>query len=168
MLRWLMMTVGAAVVVLMGFAPYPAYEVVLDRAPTDVRVGVPFEVGFSIHAAEGAPPAGHLAPLVVARNPASREVVKVAAQPVTAPGQYAALLILPAAGRWQWEIYPEGESGATPVAMSPLVVGDPGANWVESSLAAGVLALLAAVTALAVMVGRLLRRHEAEVEYVRR
>lgn len=168
MSRWLMMTLGAAVFMLMGFAPFPTYEVILDRAPADVRVGVPFEVGFSIHAAEGAAPAGRLAPLVVARNPATREQVKVAAQPVTAPGQYAALLILPAAGRWQWEIYPEGEGGATPVTMSPLVVADPGASWVESSLAAGVLALLAAVAALAVLVGRLLRRHEAEVEYVRR
>ena len=66
MLRWLMITVGAALCLLVGFSPYPSYEVTLDRAPGDLRVGVPFAVGFSIRATEDGELPGALAPVVVA------------------------------------------------------------------------------------------------------
>ena len=168
MLRWLMMLLGASLLVLVGFAPYPAYVVTLDSAPAEVRVGVPFEVGFSIQPAEGTAPASRLAPLVVVTNAATREQVKVEARPDSAPGHFAALLILPAAGRWQWEIYPEGPSGATPVVMSPLTVGDAGEGWLQSSLMLALLALLAAAVGVGVAAGRLARRQPVEVEYARR
>ena len=165
MLRWLMITVGAAVCLLVGFAPYPAYVVTLDRAPADLRVGVPFEVGFSVRAAEGQPPAGNLAPLVVATNAATREQIKVTALPNSQPGHFEALLVLPAAGRWQWDIYPEGERGATPVTMSPLMVADAGEGWIESTLSVAMLAVLAAVLGVFVAAGRLVKRREVVVEY---
>ena len=164
MLRWLSIALGAAVCLLLAFAPYPTYEVTLDRAPGEVRVGVPFEVGFSIRANEGTAAAGELAPVVVATNGATRETIKAGARPDSAPGHYEALLILPAAGRWQWEIYPEGEAGALPVAMNPLMVGDTVEGWVESSLALAFLALLAAVLGVVVAAGRLVGRR-AVVEY---
>lgn len=157
MLRWLSIGLGAAVCLLLSFAPYPAYEVTLDRAPGEVRVGVPFEVGFSIRANAGAS-AGLLAPVVVATNGATRETIKVGARPDSAPGHYAARLILPAAGRWQWEIYPEGEAGATPVAMNPLMVGGTVEGWVVSTLAPAFLALLAALLGVVVAAGRIVRR----------
>jgi hypothetical protein len=168
MSRWLMMLLGVSLLVLVGVAPYPAYVVTLDRAPAEVRVGVPFEVGFSIQPAEGAAPASRLAPLVVATNTATREQVKVAARPDSAPGHFEALLILPAAGRWQWEIYPEGQDGETPVVMSPLTVGDAGEGWLQSSLTLALLALLAAAVGVGLAAGRLARRVPVEVEYVRR
>ncbi len=165
MLRWLMLTVGAALCVLVGFAPYPAYVVTLDRAPGDLRVGVPFEVAFSIRASEGAASPSELAPVVVATNAVTREQIKVGARPDSAPGHFKALLILPAAGRWQWEIYPEGERGATPVSMSPLMVGDAGEGWVTTTLAIAGGALLAALLALLAAVGRVVRRPAVAVEY---
>lgn len=167
MLRWLQLTLGAGLVLLMGFAPYPTYVVTLDRAPGTVRVGVPFEVGFSIRAAEGNAPPSTLAPLVVATNAATREQIKVSARPDSAPGHYAALLILPAAGRWQWEIYPDGQAGATPVAMSPLVVGDAGEAWLQSWLTLALLALLGAVVGV-LAAGRVVKQRAVAVGYGRR
>ena len=161
MLRWLMITVGATLCLLVGFSPYPSYEVTLDRAPGDLRVGVPFAVGFSIRATEEAELPGMLAPVVVATNATTREQIKVGARPNSAPGHYEALLILPAAGRWQWEIYPEGVNGGTPVAMVPMMVGDAGEGWVESSLAVGGLALLLATLGVVAAAGRLVRRRAA-------
>lgn len=160
MLRWLMIMLGAAACLLVAFSPYPAYVVTLDRAPADLRVGVPFEVGFSIRAAEGAALAGTLAPLVVATNAATREQIKVTAQPDSADGHFEALLILPASGRWQWDIYPEGERGAAPVTMSPLMVGDAGEGWIESTLSVAMLAVLAAVLGVFVAAARLVKRRE--------
>jgi hypothetical protein len=161
MLRWLMITLGAALFLLVGFGPYPVYVVTLDRAPADLRVGVPFEVGFSIRPSEGSEPAAALAPLVVATNTSTHEQIKVGARPNSAPGHYQALLILPEAGRWQWEIYPEGQSGATPVAMSPLMVGDASEGWVQSTLTLVLLVLLGALAAVAVAAGRLVRKRVA-------
>ena len=165
MLRLVMVIMGSALCLLVGFAPYPSYEVILDRAPGDLRVGVPFEVGFSIQPAEGAQPAGTLAPVVVATNAATRERIKIGARPDSAPGHFEALLILPASGRWHWEIYPEGEQGATPISMSPLMVGDASEGWVESSLTVAGTALLAALLGAAAVVGRVVRRRAVVVEY---
>ena len=162
MLRWLMMTLGAGLFLLVGFAPYPAYVVTLDRAPGDLRVGVPFEVGFSIRPAEGSEPGGTLAPLVVATNATTREQIKVGARPDSEPGHYEALLILPAAGRWQWEIYPEGQTGATAVAMSPMMVGDAGEGWVQPSITLALLALLGAVVGV-LAAGRVVKRRAVAV-----
>jgi hypothetical protein len=166
MLRWLMIMLGAALCLLVGFGPYPAYVVTLDRAPSDLRVGVPFEVGFSIRASEGTEPAAALAPLVVVTNAITREELKIGALPSNAPGHYEALLILPKAGRWQWEIYPEGEASEAAVAMSPLMVGDAGEGWVQSTLMLALLALAGASAGVAVAAGRLVRRR-GEVEYAR-
>jgi hypothetical protein len=158
MLRWLLIVLGGASFVLVGFAPRPAYVVVLDRAPGEVRVGVPFQVGFSIRASEGTEPPAGLAPLVVATNAATRGRIKVAARPNSMAGHFEALMILPEAGRWQWEIYPEGEAGATPVAMSPLVVGDASEGWLQSTLSLALLAVLGAVVGVSVAVARAVKR----------
>jgi hypothetical protein len=158
MLRWLTIVLGGALFVLVGFAPRPAYVVVLDRAPGEVRVGVPFEVGFSIRASEDTEPAAGLAPVVVATNATTRGQIKVAARPNSVPGHFEALIILPQAGRWQWEIYPEGEAGATPVAMSPLMVGDATEGWLQATLTLALLALLGALVGVSVAAGMAVRK----------
>jgi hypothetical protein len=52
--------------------------------------------------------------------------VRASARPDRAPGHFAAVLILPAAGRWEWAIHPYGEARGTPVVMAPLEVGRAG------------------------------------------
>jgi NAD(P)-dependent dehydrogenase (short-subunit alcohol dehydrogenase family) len=124
MVRWMMsaLVTGAAMAVGLALAlALPAENVIvtLDHPPRDLQTGVPFSLGFTVHGAAAAKP------LVTARN-AAGEAVVVAAQPEKEPGHFVALLILPSAGQWEWDIRPFGVEGA-PVAMSPLQVTDPGA-----------------------------------------
>lgn len=126
--------------------------VTLEAAPGEVWVGVPFTVGFALQPADGG-----FTPLVVAQQPGTGQVARAAAQPAQGRGHYAARLILPAAGAWEWAVLPFGaEAQAVPVGQ--LVAGSPHAAEPappEAWLWAG---LIAAASAPAVMLCLLVRR----------
>lgn len=159
MLRWHSASLAAALSLLLALVPSSKrITVTLDQAPAEISVGVPFKVGFTVHVVEGELPPTALAPLLVAENPASRDQVKVLARPDSAPGHYAATLILPAAGAWNWQIYPEGDMAEPPAVMSPLQVSDPAAGRLDPGLLAAGVGLLALAVALVTAGVRLLRR----------
>jgi hypothetical protein len=109
-------TPGAALAALAAPAPVPAEVVVtLDDAPGEVWVGVPFSVGFAI-----APVDPGFAPLVVAQQPGGGQVARAVAQPAQGHGHFAARLILPAPGEWEWAVLPYGIQ-AEAVPLGPLV-----------------------------------------------
>ncbi len=159
MLRWPAASLAAALSLLLALAPSPKrISVTLDQTPAEISVGVPFKVGFTVHALDGELPETALAPLLVAESPASRGQVRVLAQPDSAPGHYQATLILPTAGAWNWQIYPEGDLAEPPAVMSPLQVRDPAGERPDLGLLAAGVGLLLLVVALLTAGARLLRR----------
>ena len=161
MLRWLRRFVAAALVPLI-LAPLALalpvqaadLRVTLDTLPGGASVGVPLKVGFSVLLEPDGQPATGLSPLIVARNRTGSQVV-VQARPASAQGHYAATLILPSAGSWNWEIYPSGSLDTTPVAFSPLEVSDPADAGLAPQLALLTAAILGTLGMAMLLVWRL-------------
>jgi hypothetical protein len=113
--------------------------VTLDSAPTDVRAGVPFDIGFMIISAhEGHEAMTGGSPTLIARNPDTGELVTVQGVEDGKAGHYLASITLPSGGSWNWEIQVWGQK----FTMSPIDVGAAGAQPVQAAQSAATLPAL--------------------------
>jgi len=116
----LLLAVGVRSVYAGGWA-----VVTLDALPMSVRVGAAVTIGFQVQQ-HGIHPMdfkdGEV--LVVARLAEGTEALSVIAKATSQPGHYAAALVFPTEGLWQWEIRP----GGFPVATMPALTVAPAAT----------------------------------------
>jgi hypothetical protein len=133
----------------------------LDSLPTDMQVGVPFTIGFTVRQ-HGNKPMSGLSPTIRMRNASSGETVQFSATAEGAVGHYVATLIIPSAGTWEWEI----DAFGAPAPMSPLTIAvaasitQPAPTALPITPFAGVM-LVILVLATGLMVLRLRRRANA-------
>ena len=82
--------------------------VTLDELPTSVHAGEPLAVGFTVRQ-HGRTPLSGLDPTILATHVETGERVQVQATDDGAVGHYAATLMLPSAGAWDWSIRAFGD-----------------------------------------------------------
>ena len=146
-----------ALLVLSALSVVPAWGggwavITLDALPTSPQAGEPLSVGFSVFQ-HGQTPLAGLDPTIVASHIESGEWIKVQATDEGAVGHYAATLLLPSAGAWDWTIRAFGDV-AQP--MPRIVVQTAVAAAPQASPAPAPLLLLGALTAAMAVAGVLL------------
>jgi mono/diheme cytochrome c family protein len=82
--------------------------ITLDALPTSPQAGESLSVGFSVFQ-HGQTPLAGLDPTIVASHVESGERIQVQATDEGAVGHYAATLVLPSAGAWDWTIRAFGD-----------------------------------------------------------
>jgi mono/diheme cytochrome c family protein len=103
--------------------------ITLDKLPSGVVAGEPFEIGFTV-LQHGKTPMADLAPTITASLSKSDTFV-VNAKPEGATGHYAATLTFPKQGNWGWSI----QAFTMDQAMPELSVATPNANSVNQPAA---------------------------------
>jgi len=141
---------GTLLVVLMmsALSTIPAWGggwavITLDALPASPQAGEALSVGFTV-LQHGHTPLGGLGPRIVATHAESGERVQVEAIDEGAVGHYAATLVLPSAGSWDWTIRAFGDvAQAMPqIRVAPAVSGalqpstGPVAPWILGVAAA--------------------------------
>ena len=117
--------------------------VTLDALPASPQAGEALPVGFTV-LQHGITPLAGLSPRIVATHAESSERVQVEAIDEGALGHYAATLVLPSAGSWDWTIRAFGDVAqpmpqirVTPaISVAPQPLTGPVAPWVFGIAAA--------------------------------
>ena len=117
--------------------------VTLDALPASPHAGEALSVGFTV-LQHGRTPLAGLSPRIVATHAESSERVQVEAIDEGALGHYAATLVLPSAGSWDWTIRAFGDVAepmprirvASAASVSPQPLAGPVAPWVLGVAAA--------------------------------
>jgi cytochrome c2 len=112
--------------------------ITLDELPGPVKANQPLEIGFMIRQ-HGVTPLGDLSPIINAHIDGSTQTVRVLAEDKGETGHYAATLVLPQSGTWQWEIEAFGAAQPMPALT---VVNASAAEGNPSLLKPNTLALL--------------------------
>ena len=114
--------------------------ITLDELPGPVEANRPLEIGFMIRQ-HGINPLGDLSPIVNAHIDGSTQTVRVLAEDKGETGHYAATLVLPQSGTWQWEIEAFGAAQPMP-ALTVVNASAAAAEGNPSPLKPNTLALL--------------------------
>jgi len=98
--------IGLALLLALGFV-FPVFAggwavVTLDELPSNVVVGKPLRIGFTV-LQHGRTPMTELEPTITAKLSFDEKLV-VYAEPEGKPGHYMATLTFPKAGKWEWSI----------------------------------------------------------------
>ena len=143
--KWtLIMTLALALLLLAaGAAEAGGWAVLtLEQMPDHVTSGEPFTIGFAIRQ-HGKTPSTGLTPVITAVHPQTDESLKFTAQETADPGRYTAVLTLPHAGEWTWQIDGFGVhplpplSVQAPTAVAPRLPAYASLGLLALSLAAG-------------------------------
>jgi len=117
--------------------------ITLDALPASPQAGEALSVGFTV-LQHGRTPLAGLSPRIVATHAESGERVQVEAIDEGAVGHYAATLVLPSAGSWDWTIRAFGDVAqpmpqihvAPAISVAPQPLTGPVAPWVFGIAAA--------------------------------
>jgi hypothetical protein len=97
--------------------------IALDSPPSGIVSGQETTIGFTVRQ-HGQTPLGGLTPMVKLLHPASGERLSVPAVESGAKGHYAATVVLPRDGTWEWEINAfEGDHPLAPFQVLPVAAG---------------------------------------------